>query len=550
MINKRLSLVATFLVSLITASLLGDVVLVRALNNEQTVQDVARTSSNEDPLKLDQGDLFSDPENIGQDLYLTVYRQLRTEGSNIAITKTSGRRALTKDELFTIIPGSNIGDLLVRERIDEAVAPNTVLARRKEIIDDLAEEKDLADLQVFSEMEVKTTELFANGDESDSGFDLLVDLDIIEQLLFLKGEPYLGSGVDGRGGRGAQGRDERVGIDQVQQAQEEAVAQRARDRANAARNGGAGSPADDEPSELPPITCAASDSFNSAVERLRTADQQNAQQPPRPNGGGAGNNANQPQDTSPVDPSLLTDDELKPAKADHHEALLPCTSRFCVTIEAKMKSESAFTVEDNCILCHIEKINDAFKKTVSKNLLPNKLTGNLMEGPKCKNYIFGASSISFNFVAIPQPILTPPNDNLDAKGDFIKNFMLYIEKYYGNPGRCETSGPKSCKKDPDPAIEAGGAALEHLSENTTFTQLSSTIDQAVAAQKQTALKELKKAQLKSRAEAQSTQFNVLVEQLDTMNGYFKGFETLFSQISNPESPDSPCVKLQNLEKCS
>ena len=69
--------------------------------------------------------------------------------------------------------------------------------RRLELTRLLAEEKDLADLQVAAQMDIEPTEIFANGDESDSGFDLLVDLGIIEQILFAKTQTVFGGGGPG-----------------------------------------------------------------------------------------------------------------------------------------------------------------------------------------------------------------------------------------------------------------------------------------------------------------------------------------------------------------
>ncbi len=516
---------------------------------QNVAQEVSRTSSDSSTLDLSEGDLFDDPENIGQDLYITLYQRLRSEGSNIAVTKTAGRRSLTKDEIFAIIPGSNIGDLLVREKITDAVTPELVSARRTQLLEELADEKDLADLQVFSEMEVETTELFANGDESDSGFDLIVDLDIIEQLLFNKGEPYLGSGSENDPNRGNEGRGAVVG---VRQQAEQNGNNAANNRQNAGGNGAQAANGNNaqgqQAAELPEVSCAVSDSFNSAVERARASENQLDQNAQGQVPAGQGAQGAPASAALPLDLSSIPDKDLKPAKADKRNTILPCTDRFCITIEAKLKKESAFTVEDNCILCHIEKINDAFKKTVSKSLIPNKLTGNLFEGPKCKSFAFNVNSLAWNFVAIPQPILTPPNDTVIEKGDFIKNFTLFIEKNYGNPGRCDEDG--SCKENPDQIAGPAADALARAGEGTTFADISGEINRAVQQKQVEVRKSLRDAQVKSRVEAQGSQFNILIEQIDTMNAYFKSFETLFSEIGNKDNPDSPCSQLTSKPTCS
>ena len=84
--------------------------------------------------------------------------------------------------------------------------------------------------------------------------------------------------------------------------------------------------------------------------------------------------------------------------------------------------------------------------------------------------------LKWNFIILPQPILTPPNDDLIVKGDIIKNMIDFYEKYYDNPGRCEKSVGGACKKDkglkPDPDIEK---KLRKEKWNKSFGQNSAGI---------------------------------------------------------------------------
>ena len=51
------------------------------------------------------------------------------------------------------------------------------------------EERELQHLQADIKAAVEPSEIFANGNLDDSGFDLINDLQIIEKLLFLKSNP-------------------------------------------------------------------------------------------------------------------------------------------------------------------------------------------------------------------------------------------------------------------------------------------------------------------------------------------------------------------------
>ncbi len=525
---------------------------------EDIVAGVIGTTGDGGSYDLLSGNFFKLDSNFGQDLYQIIYKKVKSEGTDMAVTRTLGKHTLTKEEIFQLIPGSNVGQLIRQEDPSKNLNATEVAKRREAIVRELAINKEFADLEALVQSDVQPTELFSNGDESDSGFDLIVDLDIMQRILFFNGGRIEGVGGDAGGNDddngGGPARNEGRAQQPAAGAQNQADAQqRAQQRAgqnqpNGDNGQGVQAPAQQE------VICPVNPAFDSAVrdaiaqseeEEEKKAESENNQEE---NTG----EQNQGASGSPVG-GTKPDGELVPAPASDWYRTLPCNQFFCVTLDLKYKTESSYTVQDNCIACHIEKINDAFKKTLSHNLVPNKVTGNLYEGPKCKNAflgLFGGDILNFNFVPIAQPILTPPNDDLIVKGNIFRNMMDFYEKYYDNPGRCaDKAAGGACKPDNKTSAKAAAAALALTNPGTDVGAVLKTIRSEAGRKKDEAMKELEKSRLQSEAQAHAGQYQALFSEIDTMNSYFESFQKLFIQIGDPSQPDAPCTALRTKPMC-
>ncbi|GEM_PF-4556367 len=542
--------------------------------------------------ELSPGRMFSFDSDFGQDLYELTYNRVKSEASDKAIERVLADRKVSKEELFAVVPGANIGKLLTKPDSAAQLSADDVEKRRQDVQNFLAEEKELADLEVRTTMEVQPTEFFSNGDESDSGFDLIADLTLIELILFGKVEaPMSGAGPGAPAGSNAIG----IGGGAAPGGPGPAVgggAGAAGPGAVGAAGGGgaAGGPAAGVPAGVPggpggsppvQVRCPLEQSFNNAVEAARSREQAasdasgndgGADGGSGGSGGGAGSGAGGGGSGGGGSGSGEASDEEKnaplvPEVPANWVRPRACDGVFCIKIEAVYKRESAFQDTDNCIACHFEKMNDAFKKAVSHNLVPSKATGNLIEAPKCKRSMF---NLKQNIILIPQPILTPPNDDLITKGDFLKNWIDYVEKYHANPGQCQKlkaatdrneerdlstkiaeviSLGQVCDSDKDERAEAASRELEKSIAGTDQQKILNEIQKQVEAKKQGAAAFLKQHRLQHDAGNQATQFTVLLNEIDTMNSYFKAFENLYEQLISGES-DSPCKTLVNKETCS
>jgi hypothetical protein len=323
------------------------------------------------------------------------------------------------------------------------------------------------------------------------------------------------------------------------------------------------------------VICPLNDSFNAAVEQVREAERAAREEVGIETSGagagggssgaaGAGVGAGAGRGTGGAEEGGETGEEaaITPEPAGDWSRPLPCNGVFCLKIEAVYKTESAYLANENCIACHFEKINDSFKKTLDHNLVPSKATGNLFEGPKCKRSLLG---LKWNFILIPQPILTPPNDDLIPKGDFLANFVDFLEKYYRLPGSCDelkkeikTGGNIAeriqdklglCKPPPDTEQEAARNILNQIPEGTTQDTIIRRIRENAEAKKQEIAEMMEQSRLESDAQNQATQYQALMQEIETFNAYFKGFMSLYNQLISGEA-DSPCQTLSTKPVCS
>lgn len=526
--------------------------------------------------------VFQNSSNFGQDMYMAVYSRVKSEASDTALRRTLAAKPLTEEEIKLIVPGSNLAPFLAAKP-NENLTPTQIATRRDEFEDFLAEEKLLADLESLTKMETEPTELFSNGDESDSGFDLIVDLAIIEAILFGDTQTILsnagpaapagsnvvttssprgqnsGSGASGTTPSAGSGSSSTGGSSSPTAGSGQSPGQQLGviSTSLSALTGGA-------ITEVAGELCPANQSFHDAVEQARARERVSGGQSASgliaadaevnggQNSGQSGNGSSSSGGfQNQAGTQAAVSSPLRPASPSDWSRSLPCGERFCLKVDAVYKKASSYQTADNCIACHFEKINDSLKKTLDKNLAPSKATGNLMEASKCKRSIF---NLKFNVILMSQPILTPPNDDLVTKGDFIANFEKFAERYFGSPGRChiEEGGVGTvCERKPPAEQEITARALETLPLDATQDSLLQDIARQLADEQKRALQFTQHNRILQDAENQSTQFSVITSELETMNGYFKGFMRIFNELTVPNAEgESPCSVLQAKETCS
>lgn len=503
--------------------------------------------------------IFSADSNFGQNLYENIHQRVKNEGNDKAAERVLADRSISREELNAIIPGASTLQLMATPDLNTKSDYLTIEARRQEVEKAFNDAKELADLEVMSTMEVESTEIFANGDESDSGFDLITDLDVIETILFgvVESAPSgagetPGSDVIDLADAGDSGGSPRI---LTRAATKKILKGEPVPGVTAAEAEPAAPVEVVEPTPTPEeaaVVCPLDASFNSAVVAARSQERaENGGVNPSGTAGAAaaskkgrsGNGAGNGNIGGAAESG--EEQALVPETPGDYSNPWVCNKVFCLTVEKIYKTDSSYQDTDNCIACHFEKINDAMRETLDHNLVPSKATGNLMEAPKCKRSVF---NLKQNFILIPQPIVTPPNDDLIMKGDMLKNLVDFWNAY--KPFGCaeETNGNLVCKPQRDLTEQAAERVFQQIQEGSTPEKVMEDIRSQVDAEAASAANVMKAHSLISDAKNQASQYSVLMQEMDVMNGYFEGFLALYNQLT-AGGGESPCETFLTKETC-
>jgi hypothetical protein len=509
--------------------------------------------------------IFSSDDNFGQNLYENIHQRVKNEGNDKAAERVLADRSISREELNAIIPGASTLQLMAAEG---ALDYSTIEARRQEIEKSFTDAKELADLEVASTMEVESTEIFANGDESDSGFDLIADLDVMETILF----GVMESAPSGAGETpGSDTIDVNVGTNP------DGSPKKLSRAATKKMLKGEPVPGVTEEEEEPTVPveaveptptpeeaatiCPLNSSFNSAVVAARSQERAENGGDNSNGPGAAGNNngrgasgngrgGNGAGNSGTGGAGAGADQELTPETPGDYSNPPACNDSFCLKVEKIYKTDSSYQDTDNCIACHFEKINDLMKKTLDHNLVPSKATGNLMETPKCKRSIF---NLKQNFILIPQPIMTPPNDDLIVKGDMLKNLVDFWNAYKPFGCRVETEGNLTgalvCRPQRSLTEKVEERVFQQMQEGTPQDKAMEEIRSQVDAEMAEAANIMKAHSLINDAKNQASQYSVLMGEMDAMNGYFEGFMALYQQLTKGAEGESPCETFLTKETC-
>lgn len=595
----------------------------RAPNTDVAV-DVVKIMSSPQEFALTLQQIFNMPvtdRRFGQDLYKNIYKRVRYEASDSVIKKIgeavnreetaldlthAARRNLTRQELASLIPGYDISNVLTQENPRQRLGTSEPQRRQAATAELVAEEKKLADFEALAKMDVEPTELFSNGNEADSGFDLVVDLNNIETILFGREDDSTGGGGGDSAAppSGTRPRPSPARGQQSSQQQPPAGTQTPSPRGGSQGQqqpaGGIGQPS----AENTNVVCPANGAFNNAVQRARQEEQsrtgtstgqsaggqrQTSDAPPQTGPGAQPSGSTQPQTDRQIDcrsPRQISSfgealnwmDSCNKTDASNQSY---CTDeqasdedvgsvgiQFCIKTEALYKTVSSYTDTANCIACHFEKINDLYKRTLDRSLTASKATGNFLEASKCKQDGGGGIpflNLKWNLIMMPQPILTPPNDDLLLKTDLFKNLFDFCKKFMGGPEQlfsAEGLAVDTCdflynpNQRPQGEFQLGPgsdqkAARDELSAvmpGTDPSRLMQKISSEIAKKAKDREKQLKQFSLEKDAAGQAQQFQVLMPEMDAMNNYFKSFAKLFSDMVSND-PDAPCKVLRDKPSC-
>jgi len=413
------------------------------------------------------------------------------------------------------------------------------------------------------------SELFSNGDLSDSGFDLVEDLSKIEKVLFDVSTPIESVDLGNDGDPSAD--DIKVAYSGYHEEEplvpEISYAYYALDLNE---EGGDGDVAEDvvleefdaedlveyieedvcPPEEEDPLTDAL-DEYDDEIEEYFEENEPDPEEEAE-------------EEEKVVDPAdIPLEEELIPEEASDWKRKEECNGMMfmpfgdgstetsegteggvpiadvefyiCMEYSEKWEVYKSFVPAEPCFACEFEKILAYMNKTISASLLPNKVTGNLFESALCKKGLIDAlSSININFQTVFAPVETPPdNDAIFGKSIF-EEWGKFIEK--NNPLGLQNKEGQPLGHSLIDEYE-NSRATQWVEQNIDSDEISDYINQIAIMQQQMtrdAADEVALYSIETIAQDYAAYSESILQEVGQMTEYFKAFAAHFEKIAQQE----------------
>ncbi len=186
----------------------------------------------------------------------------------------------------------------------------------------------------------------------------------------------------------------------------------------------------------------------------------------------------------------------------------------CFEVKAIKGTLSTFQPGSSCVICEVDKILESMDKTLSHSLIPNKVTGNLLESAKCKDAY--TTAIDLNFIAIAAPVPTPPNDDIIFGKNIFDEWNKYVDRY--QPFFLE----EEIKFQDTAEFELASAPPD-----TTQLDLMTAINKDIALGKSMALNEIENFEEATDGTNISNYFQAIMAELKDTTALFKGYNEIF-----------------------
>lgn len=501
-------------------------------------------------------------EKAGKDLYLAILNKTGRQPAENATKNISSLYGISESELISIIAHDYTPIFKKKNNLTQEETQKKAF----EIQQKYQEEKEVLILEAKVKSAVEANEIFANGDMGDSGFDLINDLQLIENLLFLKSNPTdIGKSYQGTTSQNFSespslgevlGQDtntsESSGLGEGSSSDEQSPG--SQDPGQSAESANPNTVAGFDPN-----SCFGTDSYSEALAEFE--QKQKNDESYKDNSGSTGVFSS--QDSSSIQSKsedFLPQKNTPPASA---EAAKPdswlkqqdCSGVFCLNVEyIKKPASSTFQNTDNCIACHVEKANDALKNVIDHSLIPNKVPGNLGESAKCKKAVAtGFDTLSMNIYILGQPVKTPSYDTLiydtNANNDW-RAFCQTVKVFAFDA--CKQTESSGYEIPPSLIDVLTKRELSFASDETTLAEITQNLNRAAAQYQFDRNQELKTLKTSKLADEKIVFFHPLRIELDQMNYYFRNMhdllESMHAKVERIPGIQA-CTELNNKKEC-
>ena len=432
-------------------------------------------------------DIFS-PAEKGQNLYTLVYKKQLVDAEEEALGEVAQKYGLTKEEAKSVVAGSLTPLLNNPLKRAAQLTQEDAYVLLKNLQDDFEFLREVYEVQKDMELEIAPSEIFANNELGDSGFDLVHDLAIIEEILFVDiipntvgkpfgnqlKKPYLptatdaaveGNYVPNEGASAVLDLTFNAGSDQKKGALQSGE--------NSFKIGEKEIPLEVLEADVCKDESLLANALNDFNKENPSADSKSSdgadedgdKENTTPDSTGNFNGFGDDDTSDNVD----TKGKINPAPADKWlkewcPGIVPSspTSYFgksgfsslgnssnptlngaagagidtkgikaqisiCLSTKFVKKTVSSYQPGKGCVLCEVEEINDLMKKTLSHSLVPNKVAGNFLESAKCKDSY--QTLLDMKFITIAAPIPTPSNDDIVYGKNIFEEWKKFTDRY-------------------------------------------------------------------------------------------------------------------------
>lgn len=531
-------------------------------------------------------DVFGDLKSAG-DLYLLVYDKLQNEATQDALKQVARNNGFTTDEMEAIVGGSIVPIFNSPDASTINMTQEEALLIAEGIRTDFQLAKEL--LEITNEVEVAVTpsEIFANGDLSDSGFDLVRDLEIIEEILFAETVQQTVGGVydTGRVDAGDPANNivpeddfaisrtpaavVRLGLDAdiVQEngdevligvGDEEVAVKVLQADVCEPRDGLTRAVEDEENDNAEVAVGNQNDNDNGfdVEDEENAADAQNAGGnvldellaapadewvqawcPGFANTSSAIDNFSEENIDSFLDGFTSLGDN-NPAGlfssfgANYQGDYFQANAAICLTVQQVNEVYRSYNPGNSCIACEISKINENLDKTLAHSLIPNKATGNILESAKCKDV---GNLFSLQFTTVWNPIPTPANDDLVFGNNIFEEWNDFASRY--KPILLEDVNFEINEAANTSGSGITDSLVQFAPEGLNQQALYNAVQKTVAEYQAEAATNLRNYQDANEAGGQLLYENALLNEMKQMNALFNSFNDLFIDINEVTIPE-------------
>lgn len=362
-----------------------------------------------------------------ENLYMSLYKQVRETPDDSAMEKTAEGNQMTQVELCSILGGNY---QLLSMIYDETYTVGDLSSEVARLKDEYERNLEQAARDQDMFLDTYSQEVFVNGDESDSGFDILYDLELIEYILFGE-DSAIGSGMSDYAG------ENNLLSQAIDSPSEEETASDPAAAEEPSSPEESTPPEEEQPTaeteegdeeSVNPAECLADAGLQTAFDEagITATTQAEADETDSSTEENNSEETGDDSDSSTDTGDDNSDDNDTTEEDDPWSTPKVCDGVFCLTIEFKNTEEPQLFRSSNCVKCHVDYIIQALVDTTSQNLNPGKLSGNLFEPSMCKRSLL-STGINLSFIPIAMPVQTPPADDIVNRNNFAENFMDFVK---------------------------------------------------------------------------------------------------------------------------